>query len=184
MTKMMRRAVLLLVATAATAILVAAPAGAQTFENDDDYAALCTPLVLSSSSVTAGDSVTVSGTAATGGATIAIVLDNATVLGETTSDATNHFFSTSVTIPSDLAAGNHTLQAFQLGDSTDPIVGCPAQLASIEVLGLTIQAPEEEALARTGSNSSLPLARVGFGLVAAGGLALVVSRRRKAAVAA
>jgi hypothetical protein len=160
-------------------------AGAQSsggpFANDDDYTALCTPLVVSSSSLAPGESVTVSGTAATGGATIAIVLNGATLLGTTTSGASNHFFSATVTIPADAPAGSNSIQAFQIGDSSDPIVGCPAQVAGLEIVR---PAAPTEPLARTGSNSTLPLARLGFGLLAAGGLAMLVSRRRRASVSA
>jgi hypothetical protein len=190
---MMRRAVFLLAALLAGAVLAAPMASAQSeepaFTNDDDYAALCIPLTLSSSSLAPGDHVTVSGTAATGGASIAIVLNNETLLAAaagssnpTTSDASNHFFSSEVIIPADAPSGGNTIQAFQLGDNTDPIVGCPASVA-----GLTIVRPaavEDEPLARTGANSTMPLARLGFGLLAAGGLAMLVSRRHKSSVAA
>ncbi len=179
MTKNMRRAVLLLAAMFATLIVAALPASAQetssSTTNDDDYTALCTPLAVSNPSPTAGDTVTVSGTAATAGATIVIVLNDETVLGQTTSGG-DRTFSTQVKIPDD-AVGTASLQAFQLGDNTDPIVGCPSQVAGLEIL-----APAAEPLARTGSNSTLPLTRLGFGLVAAGGLVMLVSRRRKAAV--
>jgi hypothetical protein len=184
---MMRRAALLLVAVLLAAPLLTSTANAQTFENDDDYAALCIPLQLqpNNTPTAGGDPFTVSGTAATGGATIAIVMDGSTLLGTTTSDASNHFFSASVQIPAGTSAGSHSIQAVQLGDDTDPIVGCPSSIAAINVLGLTIeQAPAEEPLARTGSNSTMPLARLGFGLLVAGGLAMLVSRKHKAKVTA
>lgn len=189
---MMRRAVLLLAALLLGATMVSSAASAQTVENDVGYRALCGPLTLSSTTLKPGDSVTVSGTAATGGAIINIVLDNSTLLGTATSDLTSRFFSTSVTIPTKPAPseGPHRIQAVQV---TDPDVGCPSQFANVNIVGLTIeldgptQATEpaaEEPLARTGSNSTLPLARLGFGLLAAGGLAMVVSRRRRASVSA
>ena len=186
---MMRRAVFLLAAMLVGAAITATTASAQTFENDDDYAALCIPLTLSSSTVKPGDTINVSGTAATGGADIAIVLDNSLVLATTTSNSTSHFFSTPVPIPNPLSAGDHTLQAFQLGDDTDPVVGCPDSIATIHVSGVGIPpvnpaTPGAEPLARTGSNSTMPLARLGFGLLAAGGAALLVSRRRRATASA
>jgi len=180
---MMRRAVFLLAALLVGSAIAATTASAQSsssaFANDDDYAALCTPLTVSNASPAPGDTVHVSGTAATGGATIAIVLLPDTFLASTTSDPTNHFFETDVVIPAD-AAGSIQLQAFQLGDSTDPLVGCPAQVAGLEI----VAPPVAEPLARTGSNSTLPLARLGFGLLAAGGLAMLVARKRKASVTA
>jgi hypothetical protein len=182
---MMRRAVFLLAALLVGSAIAATTASAQEssggFANDDDYAALCIPLVVDNASPAAGDTVHVSGTAASGGATIAIVLMPAqTLLGTTTSDATNHFFATDVVIP-DGTVGSVQLQAFQLGDGTDPIVGCPSQVAGLEIVA---PPAAEEPLARTGSNSTLPLARLGFGLLAAGGLAMLVARRRKVAVTA
>jgi hypothetical protein len=174
---MTRRAVFLLAVVCAGVIMAAGPANAQsdTFGNDDDYAALCIPLTVSNPSPTAGDTVTVSGTAATGGATILIVLNDSGIIGETTSDSVNRFFSVEVTIPDDVV-GPATLQAFQVGDNTDPIVGCPSEVAGLEILAPPAAA---EPLARTGANSTLPLTRVGFGLVAAGGLIVLVTRRRK-----
>jgi hypothetical protein len=79
-----------------------------------------------------------------------------------------------VQIPAD-ASGSITLQAFQLGDNTDPVVGCPSQVADLSILAPIAAEP----LARTGTNSTLPLTRLGFGLVAAGGLVILVTRRRK-----
>ena len=184
----MRRAVLLMAALVVGGIVTAGAASAQedggTFGNDDDYTALCIPLVLSSSSVSPGDTITASGTAATGGAPIFIVLDNSVVLAETTSDVNNHFFQASVKIPSDLSAGNHTIQAFQIGDQTDILVGCPSSVATINVLGVVIEEapPAGPALARTGADSTVPLTRIGVGLVAAGGLFVLAARRRRTAL--
>ncbi|MEY2449271.1 MAG: hypothetical protein QOH79_2747 [Acidimicrobiaceae bacterium] len=179
---MMRRAVLLLAALLAGAALVAPAASAQTSDpppDNDNYTAVCSALTLSDTTPAPGDVVTVSGHAAAGNASIAIVLNGETLLGTTTSDASGNF-STTVTIPADAPEGGNTIQAFQLGDRTDPIVGCPAQVAALEI----VRPAAAEPLARTGSNSTMPLARLGFGLLAAGGLAIVVSRRRKASVTA
>lgn len=182
-TNMIRRATFFLGAVLAGLLILAGPAKAQTetdgssSANDDDYTALCSPLSVSNSSPTAGDTVTVSGTAATAGATIVIVLNDTDVLGNTTS-AGDRTFTIDVVIPADLV-GSASLQAFQLGDDTDPVVGCPSQVAGIEILAPPVA--ETAPLARTGSNSTLPLTRLGFGLVAAGGLVILVSRRRKSA---
>src|SRR3954452_7314187 len=182
-TNMIRRATFFFGAVLAGLLILAGPAKAQTetdgpSANDDDYTALCSPLSVSNPSPTAGDTVTVSGTAATAGATIVIVLNDTDVLGNTTS-AGDRTFTVDVVIPADLV-GSASLQAFQLGDNTDPVVGCPSQVAGIEILAPPV-APEAAPLARTGSNSTLPLTRLGFGLVAAGGLVILVSRRRKSA---
>ncbi len=176
---------LLLGAMCAGLIIAAAPARAQTFENDDDYTALCVPLTVDNASPAPGDTVNVSGTAATGGAEIVFFFngvqtttDPATV----TSDPADHSFSAKVTIPADAPAGPGSIQAFQVGDNTDPFVGCPASVAGLEIVAPPTTATEP--LVRTGAGSTLPLTRLGFGLVAAGGLVLLVSRRRKAIVEA
>jgi hypothetical protein len=175
---MMRRAVLLLAALLVGAAFVAAPAGAQAGHGaDDNYAALCSPLTVTGTP-SPGTTVTVSGTAATAGASIAIVILPDTVVGTTTSGP-DRTFTKDVLIPANLDPSITTiqLQAFQIGDNTDPITGCPAQVAALDIVRPATP------LARTGSNSTLPLARLGFGLLAAGGVAMIVSRRRKASVA-
>jgi hypothetical protein len=175
-TNMIRRATFFCGAVLAGLLILAGPAKAQTDSappSDDNYTALCSPLSVSNANPAAGDTVTVSGTAATAGATIVIVLNNSDVLGNTTS-AADRTFSVPVTIPAD-ASGAITLQAFQLGDNTDPVVGCPSQVADLSILAPIAAEP----LARTGTNSTLPLTRLGFGLVAAGGLVILVTRRRK-----
>jgi hypothetical protein len=181
----MKRAVFLLAALFAGAVMAAPMASAQSdgpaFANDDDYAALCIPLTVDNASPAPGDTVHVSGTAASGGATIWIVLNNETKLAELTSDPTNHFFSGDVVIPLDAPSGANTLQAFQIGDSTDPIVGCPAQVAALDIVRPAVAA---EPLARTGSSSTMPLVRLGFGLLVAGGMAMLVSRKHKSKVTA
>jgi hypothetical protein len=177
---MMRRAVLLLAALLALATLAATPANAQSTPGrgaDDDYTSACSPLTLSKTSLNPGDAVTVSGTAAIGNATVFIILDDTTPLGTTTSAPFTHQFSKSVTIPASTTGGTHSIRAFQDGQA-----GCTNQIASVSVLALTIQAP---ALARTGSpDSTMALVRFGVGLLAAGGMAILVSRRRRASATA
>src|SRR5213076_1503598 len=107
--------------------------GSSSSANDDDYTALCSPLAVSNSSPTAGDTVTASGTAATAGATIVIVLNDTTVLGQTTS-AADRSFTIDVVIPADTPPGPVSIQAFQVGDNTDPVVGCPSQVAGLQIL--------------------------------------------------
>src|SRR3954470_1869772 len=107
-TNMIRRATFFFGAVLAGLLILAGPARAQTetdgsssSANDDDYTALCSPLAVSNSSPTAGDTVTVSGTAATAGATIVIVLNDTDVLGNPTS-AGDRPFPVDVVIPADL----------------------------------------------------------------------------------
>ena len=170
-TNMMRRATFFFGAVLAGLLIFGAPAHAQETAPaaDDDYTA-CSNFTVDPSSANPGDSVTVTGTAATGGATIDIFVNDA-LAAQTTSDAGTNAFSADVDIPAD-ASDPVVITAKQEGDATDPFVGC-TQVASLEIL-----APVEP-LARTGANSTLPLVRLGFALVAAGGLVILVSRRRK-----
>jgi hypothetical protein len=176
---MMRRAVFLLAALLVGAAMAATTANAKAAPDNDDYGSICSALTVSDPSPTPGETVTVSGDAASPNASIAIVLGDK-VLGTTTTDSARHF-STTVTIPADANLGTTSLQAFQLGDSTDPVVGCPAQVLALEIVAPAVAA---EPLARTGSNSTLPLARLGFGLLAAGGMAVLVGRRRRNSISA
>jgi hypothetical protein len=177
---MMRRAVLLLAALLAVAAFAATPASAQ---SDDNYAAECSALAVRPANPTAGSTVTVSGTAASANADLAIVLLPDTFLNSTTTGA-DRSFSVEVTIPSG-ATGTITLQAVQFGEDAE--AGCTNQVASLDIVKPVTPAakpPAAEPLARTGSNNTLPLVRLGFGLLAAGGMAIFVSRRRKTTVAA
>ena len=169
---MMRRAVFLLAAVLAGAALAVAPASAQSSGSDDSYNTLCVGFTVDNPSPTAGQTVHVTGQSATANATIRIELTG-TLLGTTTSGA-DRSFAINVVIPAS-TIGAATLQAFQVGDNTDPLVGCPNEVLALDIVR---PAAAAEPLARTGSNSSLPLARLGFGLLAAGGLVLLISRRR------
>jgi|GEM_PF-4837676 len=177
---MMRRVLMVLMAlllgvTLATA--VAGSANAQTV-GDDNYAALCS-LTVNPPSAHAGDTVNVSGTSATPNATILIFL-NSTQIGSTTSGA-DRSFSVDVVLPADATTGS--ISAKQVGDSTDPFVGC-TNVAGLTIVAPATVTPEVTPLARTGSNSTMPLARLGIGLLAAGGLALLVAKRRRSAASA
>lgn len=173
---MMRRAVLLLAALLAVAAIAATPASAQAGAGaDDDYTTGCSPLTLSKTSVAPGETITVSGTAAIGGAKVFIGLDDKTPLATTTAAPFTHAFSASVTIPAGTTAGSHTISAFQDGAGA-----CTNQVATVTVSAGAVTPP----LARTGSSNTMPLIRLGFGLLAAGGMAIFVARRRKSSVTA
>jgi len=180
---MMRRAVLLLAALLAVAAVAATPASAQAGSGaDDDYTSECSPLTLSKTAVDPGETITVSGTAAVGSATVFIGLDDKTLLAETTAEAFTHAFSVQVTIPAGTTPGTHTISAFQ-----DDEEACLSQVATVTVSSTAVpptSPPATAPLARTGSNNTMPLIRLGFGLLAAGGVAIFVSRRRKSSATA
>jgi hypothetical protein len=174
-----RRAVLLVAAllVAGTTMASAASAGVPP-AGDDDYTTLCSKLTVEPAAPAPGTDVTVSGDAASPNADIVFVL-NGDVIGNTTSGADRHFSGTAH-IPADATDG--TIQAVQVGDDTDPVVGCPAQVAGVTI---TRTVPVEPgALPATGANSTLPLTRIGLGLVAAGGLLVLATQRRRSMLAA
>ena len=175
---MMRRAVLLLAALLAVAAFAATPANAQS----DEYDALCSALAVNPPNPAAGTNVTVSGTAASANADIAILLlgspDQFLNSGKTGADRK---FAVDVKIPAG-ATGTIKLQAVQFGTHADD--GCSSQVASLDIAKPAVTPPATEPLARTGTNSTMPLVRLGFGLLAAGGMAIFVSRRRKHSVRA
>jgi hypothetical protein len=103
-----------------------------------DYSARCVPLTLSSGTVAPGGTVTVSGTAATGGSSLD-VLFNGTVLKSITSGSSPFTtgapigpFSTQITIPPNTPTGSGTIQVVQKLSYTQP-EGCPSQSATIDV---------------------------------------------------
>lgn len=184
MTNTVRRMVLLFAAALVGVALTSGAAAAQTQSSapdPGDYSS-CATFNVSNPTPAPGETVHVSGKTATANAHVVIVLTDQNgghIAAETDSNSTSDF-GADVTIPT-TSQGTVKVQAFQTGDDTDPIVGCPSQVASLEIVAPTAGA----ALARTGSpNSTLPLARLGVGLLAAGGIALTVARRRRASVAA
>jgi len=134
--------------------------------------------VLSDTTVRPGDTITVSGTGCPANASVTTTFDRSTVLGSTTagSDGT---FSLSVTIPSDAVPGRHTITS-TCGDlvlsSTITVLG-----ASTGTGGSTGTGTGGGALPRTGTNSTVPLTQIGVGLLAIGGVLMIVARKRRQA---
>lgn len=127
----------------------------------------------STSSTSPGGSLTVTGSGFCPTCTITLTIHSTPVtLGTTTSDA-NGNFSTSVSIPSDTAPGNHTIVA------TDP----DGDTASTAILvagsvGPTVAA--SSGLAFTGADISA-VSAIGAIALALGGMLILTSRRRRKA---
>jgi hypothetical protein len=115
---------------------------------------------VSDSTVSSGDTVTVSATGCTPGSTVTFSLDGSQI-GSGTTDA-NGTASADVVITG--SAGSHTITN-----------SCNDAVISITIEGATAAAG---ALPRTGSDSSLPLAKIAIVLIVAGGLLVAVARDR------
>ncbi len=128
------------------------------------------PVKTGAPTVEAGKAITVTGNGWKPGSTVTILLTgNATPLGTATVDA-NGAFSASVTIPSDTAAGAHTITI----TGTDPSgVARTVQSGTITVTAI---------LPATGGDTG-PLTLLGVALVSAGAVMLAPRRRRRRMVA-
>jgi LPXTG-motif cell wall-anchored protein len=191
----MRKTIFLVAATLFTAVAFAAPASAQ-------YGDTPAPGV-SNPSPTVGSDVTVSGNGCSG--TVTVSLDGVVVA--TTEAGADGTYSVSFTVPDE--PGNYVLSigCAGVGDAAGTLgVAVGGELAGGELAGGSIPACGELAgegtantscvltvlaegavtpagtLPRTGDDS-LPLAGIGVVLVALGGLAVLVTRKRSTATA-
>lgn len=120
-----------------------------------------------SGGVSAGDVIVVSGAGFSPGGSIDITIESTPILLKTVAADATGAFTTTVTIPSGLAPGGHTLKA----TGPDPAGG-------LRVLSIAVTAAGPGGtLVRTG-NEVVPLAAVGVAAVAAGAGTLLLRRRR------
>jgi hypothetical protein len=129
---------------------------------------------ISSGTVTAGQSVTVSGTGYAPYSQVSVlVYSTPTLLGSAEADA-NGAFSLTVTLPAGLAAGSHTLVAAGVDEA-----GNPRYLTMAITVAAATGGPG--GLAYTGASVALPVIGGLGALVLGGGLVLAGRRRRMAA---
>ncbi|MGH9246016.1 MAG: LPXTG cell wall anchor domain-containing protein [Acidimicrobiales bacterium] len=153
-----------LLAAVLLVVLGAGAADAQEYPPQPDF------LTVSDSTVFVGQTITVTARTFQPGSTVQFAINPP--LGSGTANA-DGIASISATIPS-LSAGQHTITA----------TGVDTAGAPLTVSGtVTVVVPAEAPLPVTGANS-LPLARIGIVAVAAGGLLVLFSRKRRAAIAA
>jgi LPXTG-motif cell wall-anchored protein len=179
---MTKRLLLVIGLAAGLALASSAPAGAQ---EDDGYPPDVFFLTVSDATPFPGQTITASGAMTPGSTSISFTFFSQPVgLGSTTPNP-DGTFSSSVTIPSDATLGDHTLSATDSTGLTLSValdVVAPGDAADDDE-GVTAAAPGAAgaagALPRTGDDTSLPLLRVGAVLVAAGGLLLFLTRRRR-----
>ena len=163
-----------LIALGALAVLaMAAPAAAQ------QYPPAVNSLTVSDTTPSPGQTITIQGQTFAQGATATVVLNSDPVtLGSATANAAGQIVL-QATIPTDTPLGSHTLVASgqapngQTLSLSLAIEVVPAQGGGTGTSGGN--------LPRTGDSTSLPLAKVGLGLLAVGGVIYsIAAKRRKA----
>lgn len=154
---------------------LASPAGAQQYPPATSF---CT---VSSTTVSPGQSISISCGGYLGGATVTFTFFSAPVdLGSATADGSG-VVTADVTIPQSAAAGEHAITA--VGESA---TGTLTNSVTLTVAGAgagDAGAGAAGDLPRTGDDTSIPLARLAVVLVAAGGALLFFTRRRRASQA-
>lgn len=172
---MLKRTMLVAVAVSATLVLGAATAGAQVYPPPANF---CT---ISDTTPTPGQTVTISCGTYLAGATVTFTfLSTPVVLGTVTADA-NGVATLTTAIPSDATLGDHTITV--TGESA---AGPLTQTIPLTVVsagagaGAGGVATGAGGLPRTGTDSSLPLARTAALLIAVGGVLVLAARRRRA----
>jgi LPXTG-motif cell wall-anchored protein len=125
------------------------------------------------STVTPGGSLTLTGDCPAGTDSVTFTLNpGGTSLGSATPNPQGHY-TKRVTIPSSTQPGTYTI-----------VASCTGVLGNGVTRTVTITvaaAAQGRSLPRTGSDSTLPIAGAGLGLVLVGGAAVVVARRRRPA---
>lgn len=188
---MVRRfAVRALLLCAPASLLFVVSAGAQTPSPNSNYQGC--QAFLSDVSVRPGQTITISGSGANPGDTVtATIAGSVGTLGTGTGDATGNF-SFPGTIPATAAPGAHavtvacgpnggvaniTVTVGTAGSGSGPVTTVGAGAGNGQ--GSGSGGAGNGALPRTGADRLIPLVKLGVVLVAAGGLILAASRRRR-----
>ena len=148
---------------------LAAPAAAQ------QYPPAVNSLTVSDTTPTPGQTISIEGRTFAAGSTATVVLTSDPVtLGSPTADAAG-VIALNATIPADTTLGSHTLTA--TGPAPD---GTTLSLSlTLDVVAADGSGTGSGSLPDTGSNSSIPLAQVGLGLAAFGGVVVALAGRRR-----
>jgi hypothetical protein len=167
----------MVVAAALALGLLAAPAAAQ------QYPPAQNGLTVSDTTPTPGQTIDITVQTCAPGSSVMVTLDSDQVaLGTPTADSSG-VARLSATIPANTSLGAHTIIAVCTGADDAPL----RLTAAINVVsaGGAGSGAGGGGLPRTGDDSSLPLARIGLALLAAGGVVTAIAaKRRKAAAAA
>jgi LPXTG-motif cell wall-anchored protein len=163
-----------LIALGVLAVLaMAAPAAAQ------QYPPAVNSLTISDTTPCVGQTVTIEGRSFAPGGTVTVVLNSDPVtLGSATADAAG-VIALQATIPEGTQLGAHTLVATGPAPNGQTLSLSLAIRVVADCGGASTTAAGT--LPRTGDDTSIPLAKIGLGLAAAGGvIAALAAKRRKA----
>jgi hypothetical protein len=166
----------MVVAAALALGLLAAPAAAQ------QYPPAQNGLTVSDTTPTPGQTIDITVQTCAPGSSVTVTLDSdQVVLGTPTADSSG-VARLSATIPANTSLGAHTIIAVCTGADDAPL----RLTAAINVVSAGgAGSGAGGGLPRTGDDSSLPRARIGLALLAAGGVVTAIAaKRRKAAAAA
>ena len=163
-----------LIAAGAMALLaMAAPAAAQ------QYPPAVNSLTCSDTTPTPGQTISCEARTFAAGAAVTVTLDSPVALGTATADAAG-LIALQVTIPTGTPLGAHTLVA------TGP---APTGQTLNLSLAITVVSAQGGGAGSTGGNlpdtgsNSIPLAQIGLGLLAAGGVIYAIASRRRKGLA-
>lgn len=163
-------------------VLLAAPAAAQ------QYPPAVNSLTISDTTPTPGQTITIEGRTFASGSSVTVTMESDPVtLGSATADDAG-VFTLQATIPVDTSLGQHTITAAGQAPDGSPLV-LSATITVVQADGAggaaDTDADASGALPRTGDDTSLPLAKLGLGLLVVGGLvtAIAAKRRKVAALA-
>lgn len=165
-----------LIACAALGVVaLAAPAAAQ------QYPPAINSLTVSDTTPTPGQTITIEARTCEPGSTVTFFLDSVT-LASAVADAAG-VATVQATIPAGTPLGAHTITAScPAPDGSTLTQSVAITVVAADGAGAAPGGPGSASLPRTGQDSSLPLARIGLGLAAIGGvLTAVAAKRRKAA---
>ena len=164
-----------LIAVGGLAVLaMAAPAAAQ------QYPPAVNTLTCSDTTPAPGQTITVEGRTFAPGGTATVMLGSEVTLGSATANAAG-VFALQATIPANTPLGPQTLVA------TGPAANGQTLTLSIVCQVVAAQgggAGPTSNLPRTGSDTSIPLAKIGLGLLALGGVIYAVASKRRRALSA
>lgn len=170
---------LIAIACAALGVVaLAAPAAAQ------QYPPAINSLTVSDTTPTPGQTITIEARTCEPGSTVTFFLDTVTLMSAV-ADAAG-VAAVQATIPTDTSLGAHTITATcPAPDGSTLRLSVAITVVPADGSGAATAGSAAGALPRTGQDSSLPLARLGLGLAAIGGLVTAVAaKRRKAHVTA
>ena len=148
---------------------LAAPAAAQ------QYPPAVNSLTVSDTTPTPGQTISIEGRTFAAGSTATVALTTVT-LGSPTADAAG-VIRLDATVPADTTLGSHTLTA--TGPAPDGTTLSLSLTLNVVAADGSGSGTGSGSLPDTGSDSSIPLAQVGLGLAAFGGVVVALAGRRR-----